>query len=115
MIKQLFYKWFGLEPDHCESCDTLRTLLAESNRERKDLLHKLLDRDKSDPPTVAASIEDFQPITPQYQPWRVRRQMMEAEDRQKSRLLADKAKEMDEAKKQQDPKIEALEQELGVK
>lgn len=102
MWKQLFQKWFGLPPDSCESCEVLRQQLTESNAERKDLLHRLLDRDKPEP--LQSEKEELKPITPQYTPWRVRQQMLEQEDRAKARIMKEKAKE-----------IEDLENELGVK
>ena len=101
MISELFRKWFGLDPSHCESCEILRLQLDESNRERKELLHRLLDKDKAEPLIIPT--EEFQPIKPQYTPWRVRQQMLEAEDRQKAKLMRDKVKE-----------IEELEKEVGV-
>jgi len=52
MWKQLMYKWFGLTDDPCESCEILRMQLAESNAERKDLLHRLLDPKQVEPPST---------------------------------------------------------------
>jgi hypothetical protein len=101
MIRQLFEKWFGLDPRRCEACEILREQLTKSERERSELLHRLLDKDKSEPPP--ATQEEYKPITPQFTPWRVKQQMLEAEDRKKAQLMRDKAKE-----------IEELEKELGV-
>jgi hypothetical protein len=47
--------------------------------------------------------EEYEPIKPAFTPWRVRQQMLEAEDRQKARLMKDKSAE-----------ISALEKELGI-
>jgi len=94
------YKWFNLEPYHCETCEVLRSMLDESNRERKELLHKLIDKDKIEPlPPVA---EEYKPLTPQFVPWRVRQQMLEAEDRKKAVLMKEKAKEIEELEKELD-------------
>ena len=110
MVKELLYKWFGLEPFPCQTCEILRFQLDESNRERRELLHKLLEKDKPESVTTPSK-EDLQPIRPQFTPWRVRQQMLEAEDRKQAQLLREKQKEMAEARK---PGIEELEKELDI-
>ncbi len=100
MISELLRKWFGLESG-CQTCEVLRTQLDESNRERRELLHKLLTKDQAEP--VAEKEEEYVPIQPQFVPWRVRQQMLEAEDRKKAELL-----------KRNSEDIEKLEKELGV-
>lgn len=102
MFKLLMYKWFGIEPIPCATCEVLRSSLDESNRERRELLTKLLDKANPEPsPEVK---EEYEPIKPAFTPWRVRQQMLEAEDRKQAQLKKQKAEE-----------ITALEQELGVK
>jgi len=76
--------------------------LAESNAERKELLHRLLDKDKPEPPQLES--EAPRPMTPQHLPWRVRQQMLEQEDRVKAKLIKDRSVE-----------IEKLEQEMEIK
>ena len=98
MIKRILEKWFGLSPDVCETCEILRFQLEESNRERKELLHKLLNKDEPKPPVF--SEDELKPVQSQFIPWRVRQQMLEAEDRQKARLLNDKAKEIADLEKE---------------
>lgn len=110
MIKELLYKWFGLEPFPCPTCEVLRFQLDESNRERRDLLQKFLERDRPES-TSSVKIEELQPIRPQFTPWRVRQQILEAEDRKQAQLLREKQKEMSEARK---PNIEELEKELEI-
>lgn len=102
MIKKLMYKWFGLSDDPCESCEILRERLLKSDREREELLHRLLDKDKPEPPPVPE--EEPVPIKPNFIPWRVRQQMLEAEDRVKASLIKKHAEG-----------IEELEKEMGVK
>ena len=101
MIKVLLYKWFGLSDMPCETCEVLRSMLDESTRERKELLHRLLDKDKAEPLVVEK--EEPKPLGPSFVPWRVRQQMLEAEDRKKAQLMKQKADEINE-----------LEKELGV-
>jgi hypothetical protein len=102
LIKELLYKWFGLEPFPCNSCEVLRSQLDESNRERRELLKRILE-----PPepitTRPAEADELTPITPKYVPWHVRQQLLEAEDRKAAQLKRDKDKE-----------IKDLEKELGV-
>jgi len=102
MWKQLMYKWFGLSDAPCESCEILREQLHKSDAERRDLLHRLLEPAKAEPPSVQS--EEHVPITPQFTPWRVRQQLLEQEDRVKAKLMKERAREVDE-----------LEKELGVK
>lgn len=101
MIKQLLYKWFGLSDLPCQTCEVLRLQLDESNRERRELLARLLEKDTPEP--VEPVEVEPKAITSQFVPWRVRQQMLEAEDRHKASLLKNKQKE-----------ISALEEELGI-
>lgn len=99
MFRELLYKWFGLEPFPCGSCEVLRSMLDESNRERRDLLNRLLEKDKPEPSPVEKV--EYKPIQPPYIPWNTRRQLLEAEDRRKAQLMRERTAE--------------LEKELGVK
>jgi len=101
LIKELFRKWFGLPDPTCATCEVLREQLTMSERERRELLGKLLEKDKPEP--LIPSAEPPQAIQPQFIPWRVKQQMLEAEDRKRAELMRGKVKE-----------IEKLEQELGV-
>jgi len=98
MFKQLMYKWFGLTDAPCETCEILRMQLAESNAERKDLLHRLLEPKQVEPPSIPN--EEHVPITPQFTPWRVKQQMLEAEDRAKAKLMRDRSAEIDKLEKE---------------
>jgi hypothetical protein len=99
MIKQLMEKWFGLDLSvRCEACEILRESLAKSESERKELLHRLLDKDKTEPP--AAEQQEFKPINQNFVPWRVRQQMLEAEDRKKAQLMKEKATEIEKLEKE---------------
>jgi len=98
MLRKLMYKWFGLSEEPCETCEVLRLQLDESNRERRELLHRLLEKDRPEPPSNKE--EEQVPITPQYTPWRVRQQMLEQEDRVKAKLMRDRAVEIDKLEKE---------------
>ena len=100
MLKELFSKWFGLEyPPICGKCELLRFQLEESNRERRELLARLLERNQPEP-TSPVKLEEMTPIKPQFTPWRVRQQMLEAEDREKARLLRKHQEEVNELEKE---------------
>lgn len=101
MIKQLMMKWFGITEPPCRSCEILQMELNRVITEKNDLLARILN-----PPVPIIekeSKEEFRPITPQHVPWRVRQQMMEAEDAKRAQLLKQSAKE-----------IADLEKELGL-
>lgn len=95
------YKWFGVEPMPCPVCEVLREQLANSERERRELLQRAL----APTSTVVEKEEkeDLVPIKPTFVPWRVRQQMLEQEDRKQAELLRRKTQE-----------IEGLEKELGI-
>lgn len=101
MLKALLYKWFGLEELPCNTCEVLRAQLDESNRERRELLSRLLEPSKPEP--IPQDKEELVPIRPSFTPWRVRQQMLEQEDRKAAQLKRDRATE-----------IAKLEKELGV-
>lgn len=66
----------------CNSCEVLRTQLDITVRERDRLLSKLLD---DSPNSQAGRL--MEPTKPMNIPWAVRKQMLEAEDREKARLI----------------------------
>jgi predicted transglutaminase-like cysteine proteinase len=99
VVKQLLYKWFGLTPAPCETCEVLRIQLAGSERERRELLHRLLDAGKPEPIVQPVAEEVAQPVGHTFTPWRVRQQMLETEDRKAAQLTRDKMKEIDELEK----------------
>lgn len=66
----------------CNSCEILKSQLDVTIRERDRLLSKLLD----DTPK-SMSQQSMEPTKPINIPWNVRRQMLEAEDREKARLI----------------------------
>lgn len=98
MIRALLEKWFGLEPQRCESCEILRSMLEESSKERRELLLRLLDKDKSEPPPTP--IEEYKPVGQTHVPWRVRQQMLEQEDRKQAELLRRSAQDIEKLEKE---------------
>lgn len=113
MLKQLLYKWFGLEDPPCASCELLRAQLEMCNEERKNLLERLLNPPKEEP--APTHKENLQPINPARLPWYVRQQMLEREDRKEAeRIRKEKEKEIAETKPSTEQSIAEIEQELGV-
>lgn len=102
MMKQLFYKWFGLTPPSCETCDVLREQLAGSERERRELLHRLLNAGKPESVVIPQVEEMPEPVGRPFTPWRVKQQMLEAEDRKTVQLTRDKMKEIEDLEKELD-------------
>jgi len=102
MISELLRKWFNLPVQSCQSCEILRDQLEKVERDRSELLSRLLDKPKIEP--LPEKQEEYKSIQPPFVPWRVRQQMLEAEDRKSAQLKKDRTKE-----------IADLEQELGVK
>lgn len=113
MWKQLCQKWFGLSDAPCETCELLREQLHKSDAERKELLHRLLEPAKVEPPSTVH--EEFQPVTPQFTPWRVRQQLLEQEDRKKAQLMRSAAETARGMRNEHTEQIDKLEEELGVK
>lgn len=89
----------------CQSCEILKTQLDTANRERAQLLSKLLDKEPESERTTAPAMETM-PLR-KHIPWRVKQQMLEAEDRAKAKALRNAA--------QPDaPSVEDLERDLDV-
>ena len=101
MFREWMYKWFGLEPMPCNTCEVLRLELENSNRERRELLNRILDRDQ--PKTVPEEKVEYKPIQPPFVPWRVRQQMLEQEDRKRAELM-----------RAHEESVEKLDNELGI-
>ncbi len=109
---------------HCEHCteelmsdpviEELKTELAAIRYERDRLLKYILEEPKSTSTNGVLPSDDgntkedeLKPIQPKVVPWHVRRQMLEEEDRQKARQL-------EEFKKEQADAINKLEKELKL-
>jgi hypothetical protein len=96
----------------CKSCETLKHQLEIANYEKERLLKALLENDKpadnqSSPPV------NYEPIrSPKSVTWAIRKQMLEAEDKEKAKLMSmqnNKVSGIPESKE-----IEQLEKELGL-
>jgi hypothetical protein len=68
----------------CESCETLRIEIARLRDENTKLLDRILEKPTS---PVAQEVAPMK-VPPRNVPWNVRRQMLEAEDRERAKLMA---------------------------
>lgn len=92
----------------CESCETLREQLARANEEKKQLLETILESVK---PKVEVPVQtEVKLEQPRQMPWRVKREMLEAEDRQKAMLLKKKENELSIDKTE----LKELEKEMDI-
>lgn len=66
----------------CKSCETLQAQLELANFEKRQLLDRILAK-----PEVEVAKPPIEMTRPLNIPWGVRRQMLEAEDREKARLM----------------------------
>jgi hypothetical protein len=77
----------------CKSCETLKNQLDIANYEKKQLLESILQSDTHRTASHTQSEASApQQIKPHSIPWAVRKQMLEAEDRQKARILNENAR-----------------------
>jgi len=75
----------------CESCETLKSQLATVNHEKEILLQRIMEKpEKEVERMVAPPMQHMRP--PVHTPWRVRQQMLEANDREKARATRDATK-----------------------
>lgn len=100
------------EDKQCMNCDLLRQLLAEERFEKNRLLAIIAPSPSTDigrtEPAPAIPIKQ-----PNFVPWRIRQQMLEADDRRKAQIVADKEKEIKETSLKIES-IEDIEKELGI-
>lgn len=99
MIREIFYKIFRTEPFPCASCETLREQLSYERTEKTKLLERILEltAPKNEPVEISSEIPE--PIKQGFVPWRIRQQMLEAEDRQKAKLMREKKDEITKLEK----------------
>ena len=84
----------------CPSCEILKQQLDVANLEIRRLLDKILEKPEPEPVREPPQI-----TIPRNIPWSVRRQMLEAEDREKARLMKEAPKPVS---------TEDLEKELNI-
>lgn len=93
-----------LHEEVCQSCEILKQTNDHLRMDNEKLLRRLID--KPEPELVRNEVSEPQPLT-RHIPWAVRKQMLEAEDRQKAKLMA-------QFGALGNSKIEDLEKEMGI-
>lgn len=114
-IAKFFHEFANPHCSHCEgdkicqSCETLKEQLAAANIEKNKLLDLILEKNKVVNEEPAKEI-DYQSVKPKYIPWNVRKELLEAEDRERARIQRDKLAPNSKEQKE----IDKLEQEIGI-
>ena len=92
----------------CRNCQTLRDLLETERHTNKQLLNTIIELTHPKP-IVQQVTNEKQPLQTAVS-WRIRQQMLEAEDKKRAGLIREAEQEKVESKKT----TEQLERELGV-
>jgi hypothetical protein len=88
-MNNCFHKFFNphcprcADDKICQSCETLKIQVERLIHENTKLLDRILEK----PVVEARSTPTEIPIPPRNIPWNVRRQMLEAEDRERAKLM----------------------------
>lgn len=90
----------------CRSCETLKEQIESIRSENKRLLDRLLEKPAPEP--EQKSVEITRPINI---PWNVRKQMLEAEDRERAKLLRNAPKPIPTEDLEKDLEIAATQRE----
>jgi hypothetical protein len=90
----------------CNSCEMLRNQIQLLHEERDKLLDRLLNPPIQKEPEIDTSQVKLA-MPSRFTPWKVKRQMLEAEDRKAASLLKEREKELH-------PDTIKLEKELGI-
>jgi hypothetical protein len=101
LFKRIIIKYFELDPEPCESCETLKEQLNIANHEKKEMLDTILSFTKPIVEEKPIDTRTIEPIRPKASTWAIRRQELEKNDR----ITAD-------ANRQRQADIEKLEKEL---
>jgi len=95
---------------YCKSCDILREELAQERKEKRALLDRFVFKEV---PQSAIINDTPQPITSRVVPWKIQRELLEAEDRAKAATIR-RAREEQEKLKLDEVSVAQLEKELGL-
>ena len=97
----------------CQTCEVLTVQLARSNVEKDNLLAQI-ERMANPPVSDEVPSEIPEPLKPRVVPWNVQRNLMEAEDRHKAKLMRDVLAKVKDENKDPEKSIEELEREVGI-
>lgn len=97
-LLEWYEKWLEIRETHaipkvCESCETLKSQLAYANHEKEILLSKIMEKPEPVMERATAPPMEHKSIRPTlHMPWKVKQQMLEANDREKARAMRDAPK-----------------------
>lgn len=83
----------------CNSCETLRNQLADSNAERIRLFELIIKKETPDNQSVPYT-EPLKPTTSRFTPWSTRKQILETEDKEKARILRQHSASVEDLEKE---------------
>lgn len=83
----------------CSNCETLKTLLESERYEKGKLVQQIIEITKPQVETVLAPKLSAEESKPQIVSWRVKRDLLESEDRAKAKIISDR-KRVDDLEKQ---------------
>ncbi len=97
----------------CKSCEILKQQLEIANYEKKQLLDSIVNSLR--PREETAKEINYEAVRPKMTAWKVQRQMLEAEDRERARILREQNK-LDDISMDKDLnlEIEELEKRVGI-
>lgn len=97
----------------CKSCEVVKHQLEIANYEKKQLLEAILDGAKPRASYQQKPVE-YEPLKPKSIPWQVRKQMLEAEDRERAKLMSKQKTEEVRIDNDLTNEIREMEEELGI-
>lgn len=109
MIKSFLMWWHHISDPHCpecihsvecKSCETLKLQLEIANESNKRLLDTILEFTKPRMEEVSKTPVELESIKPKAIPWRIRKEMLESEDREQFRILKERQKSLEELEKE---------------
>ncbi len=106
LFKRIIVKYFELEPEPCESCETLKEQLNIANHEKKEMLETILGFTKPVMEEKPIDVRTIQPIQPKAATWRIKQQALEENDRITAEQNRQRQKAIDELEKELLPKEE---------
>lgn len=80
----------------CKNCEVLRSLLETEKYEKQQLFIKLFDAQNKpeEEPELDIDYSRLKEISRKYQPWKMRQQLLQDEDREKARAIRELEKEV---------------------
>jgi hypothetical protein len=107
MLIKFFHHFFNPHCDHCaheracQTCEVLKEELANERANYKKLLDTLVEMNKPKVIEKEPEVQLPQEIAPKAISWRIRKEMLEAEDRARAAVLRREKEEVDASEKRE--------------